>query len=218
MLVRHHIAITRQAIGADVSPRALEVIVRANLRQDGLRCQFGHARFHFDNNQFDQSYAYIEEQRALVRASLQRGDAQSAWRAFGRMIHTAQDFYAHSDYIPRWLSRFNYSPRSEAERDGGTPPPPPEVDPVSPDIFHDPGLRSGKLYYPLEALAFIPFLKKLILPLLPSDSHAHMNFDDRDDKGLFDHVFHASVKRTRLEFEKTAALLSPNVLAQFIDR
>jgi hypothetical protein len=208
MLVRHHIAITRQALGADVGLRALEVIVRANLRQDGLRCQFGHDHFHFDNNQFDQSYAYIEEQRALVRAGLQRGDAQSAWQAFGRMIHTVQDFYAHSDYIPRWLSRFN----------GRTPPPPPEVDPVSPDIFHDPNLRSGKLYYPLEALAFIPFLKKLILPLLPSDSHAHMNFDDRDDKGLFDYVFHASVKRTRLEFEKTAALLSPNVLAQFVDR
>ena len=208
MLVRHHIAITRQALGADASPRALEVIVRANLRQDGLRYQFGHARFHFDNNQFNQSYAYIEEQRALVRASLQRGDAQSAWRAFGRMIHTAQDFYAHSDYIPRWLSRFN----------GGTPPPPPEVDPVSPDIFHDPGLRSGKLYYPLEALAFIPFLKKLILPLLPSDSHAHMNFDDRDEKGLFDYVFHASVKRTRLEFEKTRLNLLPKFIPLFTDR
>ena len=107
MLVPHHIEITRQAIGADVSPRALEVILRANLRQDGLRYQLGHDHFHFDNNQFEKSYAYIEEQRALVRASLERGDAQSAWQAFGRMIHTVQDFYAHSDYIPRWLSRFD---------------------------------------------------------------------------------------------------------------
>lgn len=208
MLIRHHIAITRQALGAEVGPRALEVILRANAAQDGLRYQLGHDHFHFDNNQFDPSYAYIEEQRALVRTNLQRGDAQSAWRAFGRMIHTAQDFYAHSDYIPRWLSRF----------DGRTPPPPPEVDPVSPDIFHDPSLRSGKLYYPLEALAFIPFLKKSILPLLPPDSHAHMNFDDRDDKGLFDYVFHASVKRTRLEYEKTIALLKPNLLSLFLGR
>ncbi len=207
MLVRHHIAITRQALGADVGLRALEVIVRANAAQDGLRYQLGHDRFHFDSNQFDQSYAYIEEQRALVRASLQRGDAQSAWQAFGRMIHTAQDFYAHSDYIPRWLSRFN----------GGTPPPSEEVDPVSSDIFHDPGLRSGKLYYPLEALAFVPFLKKSILPLLPSDSHAHMNFDDRDDKGLFDYVFHASVKRTRLEYEKTIAQLPSDHISLFTD-
>ena len=208
MLVRHHIDITRQAIGADVSPRALNSILRANGIQDGLRYQLGHDHFHFDNNQFKESYAYIEEQRALVRTSLERGDAESAWQAFGRMIHTAQDFYAHSNYIPRWLSRFN----------GGTPPAPEEVDPVSSDILQHPDLHSGKLYYPFEALAFIPFLKQSILPLLPADSHAHMNLDDFDDKGFFDYVFHASVKRTKIEFEKTAALLSLNVLAQFVDR
>jgi hypothetical protein len=207
MLVRHHIDITRQAIGADVSPRALEFILRANLRQDGLRYQLGHNHFHFDNNQFKESYAYIEEQRALVRASLERGDAESAWQVFGRMIHTAQDFYSHSDYIPRWLSRFN----------GGTPPSPLEVDPVSSDILQHPGLRSGKLYYPFEALAFIPFLKKSILPLLPADSHAHMNLDDFDDKGFFDYVFHASVKRTRLEFEKTVAPLSSDLYLLFVE-
>jgi hypothetical protein len=207
MLVRHHIEITRQAIGADISPRALDIIVRANTRQDGLRYQLGHDHFHFDSNQFEKSYAYIEAQRALVRTSLERGDASSAWQAFGRMIHTGQDFYAHSDYIPRWLSRFN----------GGTPTAPEEVDPVSSDILQHPDLRSGKLYYPFEALAFIPFLKKSILPLLPADSHAHMNFDDRDDKGIFDYVFHASVKRTWLEFEQTTAQLSANHLSIFTD-
>lgn len=207
MLVRHHIAITRQALGTEVGLRALEVILRANAAQDGLRYQLGHDRFHFDNNQFDQSYAYIEEQRALVRASLQRGDMQSAWQAFGRMIHTAQDFYAHSDYIPRWLSRFN----------GGTPPPPPEVDPVSSEILQHPGLRSGKLYYPFEILAFIPPLRKFVLPHLPADSHAHMNFDDRDKHGLFDYVFHASVKRTQLEFKQTISQLPSTLLPLFTD-
>ena len=208
MLVPHHIEITRQAIGADVSPRAFESIARANGAQDNLRYQFGHDHFHFDNNQLEKSYAYIETQRALVLSSLERGDAESAWRAFGRMIHAAQDFYAHSDYIPRWLSRF----------DGQTPPAPGEVDPVSPDILQHPNLHSGKLYYPFEILAFIPPLRKFVLPHLPSDSHAHMNFDDRDDKGIFEYVLQASVKRTRLEFEKTTALLSPELLTQFLDR
>ena len=207
MLVRHHIEITRQAIGADVSPRALEFILRANCAQDGLRYQLGHNHFHFDNNQFKESYAYIEEQRALVRASLERGDAESAWQAFGRMIHTVQDFYAHSDYIPRWLSRFN----------GGTPPAPEEVDPVSSDILQHPDLRSGKLYYPFEALAFIPFLKKSILPLLPADSHTHMNHDDFDDTGIFEYVLQASIKRTKIEFEQTTAQLPSNILPLFAD-
>jgi hypothetical protein len=208
MLVPHHIEITRQAIRADVSPRALEAILRANAGQDNLRYQLGHDHFHFDNNQLEKSYAYIEAQRALVNTSLARGDAESAWQAFGRMIHTAQDFYAHSDYIPRWLARF----------DNATPPPPSEVDPVLPEILRDPGLRSGKLYYPLEVLAFIPPLRKFILPLLPPDSHAHMNLDDFDDKGLFDYVLQASIKRTRLEFEQTIAQLSLTHLSLFTDR
>lgn len=207
MLVPHHIEITRQAIGADVSPRALEVILRANLRQDGLRYQLGHDHFHFDNNRFKESYAYIEEQRALVRTSLERGDAQSAWQAFGRMIHTVQDFYAHSDYIPRWLSRF----------EGQTPPSPLEVDPVSSDILQHPDLRSGKLYYPFEILAFIPPLRKFILPHLPSDSHAHMNHDDFNDKGLFEYVLQASIKRTKIEFDNTIAKLSSTLQLLFTD-
>jgi len=208
MLIPHHVEITRQALAADVSPRALEAIVRANIAQDGLRYQLGHDHFHFDNNQFEKSYAYIEEQRALVRECLTRGDAPSAWQAFGRMIHPAQDFYAHTDYIPRWLSRF----------DGQTPPAPEEVDPVSSDILLHPDLHSGKLYYPLEVLSFIPPLRKFILPLLPKDSHAHMNHDGHENSPHFDHVFHAAVKRTRLEFEKTMTLLSSELWKQFVDK
>ena len=207
MLARYHIEITRQAIGAQVSPRALDAILRANLRQDSLHYQFGHNHFHFDSNCFEESYAYMEEQRALVRTDLERGDTESAWSAFGRMIHAAQDFYAHSDYIPRWLARF----------DDGMPPPPLEVDPVLPEIIGHPGLRSGKLYYPLEVIAFIPLLRKLVLPFLPRDSHAHMNFDGPNGTPLFDYVFHASVKRTRLEFEQTTAQLSPTHLSLFTD-
>ena len=195
MLVRHHIAITRQAIGADVSPRALEVIVRANLRQDGLRCQFGHARFHFDNNQFDQSYAYIEEQRALVRASLQRGDAQSAWRAFGRMIHTVQDFYAHSDYVARWREQ--------------TPGGEPAQIPAYPASGFEGNLRSGRLYYPLEILSFLPPLRPLILPLLPRNSHAWMNLDDPGQPN-FDFAFAAAVKHTALEYHQIESYNQPH--------
>lgn len=208
MLIPHHMEITRQALATDMSPRALERIIRANIAQDGLRYQLFHDHFHFDNNQFEKSYAYIEEQRARVHAHLTRGEAESAWQAFGRMIHPVQDFYAHTDYIPRWFSRF----------DGTTPPAPEEVDPVSSEILNHPELRSGKLYYPLEALSFIPPLRKYILPLLPKDSHAHMNHDSHAHSERFDYVFHAAVKRTRLEFEKTIALLSSELLAQFVDR
>ena len=208
MKVRYHIEITRQALAESVSPRALDVIVRANIEQDGLRYQLGHDHFHFDSNRFDDAYTYIEDQRAHLADSLTRGDAPSAWQAFGKLTHTTQDFYAHSNYIPLWLDSFN----------GSTPPPPPEVDPVSPEILRHPDLRSGKLYYPLEALTFLPGLGKLFVPLLPRDSHAHMNHDGPDDSPLWEYIFHASVKRTRAEFKKTVSQFSPELLAQFIDR
>jgi hypothetical protein len=208
MLVRHHIEITRQAIGAEVGPRALAAINRANIAQDGLRYQLGHDHFHFDNDQFERAYAYIEEQRALIGPALERGDAPSAWQAFGRMIHPVQDFYAHTDYIPRWLSLF----------DGSTIPAPELVDPVSSEILSHPGLHSGKLYYPLEVLTFVPFLRKFILPHLPADSHAHMNHDGHETSAHFDYVFHAAVKRTRIEFEKTVASVSTKSVLLFVDR
>ena len=208
MLARYHTEITHQAIGADFSPRAMQVILRANLGQDSLQFQVGHDHFHFDNNKFAESYAYIEAQRAAALASLGRGDAQSAWQAFGRMTHTAQDFYSHSDYIPRWLSRF----------DGGTPPAPEEVDPVFSEILEHPGLHTGRIYQPLDALAFLPFLRKFALSRLPADSHGHMNHDSPENSAQFDYVFHASVKRTRIEFKKMVDHLSDDLLNLFVDR
>jgi len=206
MLSRHHGDITRQAIGAQVSPRALRVILFANLWQDGPQHQFGRDHFHFDNNSIAASNAYIEQQRAVVSDSLSRGEVCSAWRAFGRMIHTAQDFYAHSDYVPRWLSRFN-----------GGKPSPEEIDPVSTDILKHPDLHTGMIYHPLEALAFLPFLRKFVLPHLPPDAHAHMNHDGPHVSSQWDYVFHASVKRTRLEFEKTLSGLAPVQRLSFTD-
>lgn len=197
MKAQYHRSITTQALQTHVSPRALQAITRANLAQDGLLYQFGHDHFHFDSDRFDESNAYIEEQRHIVRDSLEHSDSASARRAFGKLTHSVQDFYAHSNYIPLWLDRFA----------GATPPPPPEVDPVLPEILQGPNLCSGKLYYPLEALTFLPLVGRLFVPLMPDDSHAKMNHDAPDNSPHWDYIFHASVKRTRHEFDKTIAIL-----------
>jgi hypothetical protein len=208
MKLAYHRSITTQALQARVSPRALESMIRANLAQDGLHYQLGHDHFHFDSDRFDEGYAYMEEQRALVRDSLQQNNIPSAWQTFGRLTHSAQDFYAHSNYIRLWLDRFG----------GSAPPPPPEVDPVFTEILQHPHLSSGKLYYPFEALTFLPFVGRLFVPFMPPDSHAHMNHDGPDNSALWDYVFHAAVNRTAYEFEKTAALLPPAALRLFTDQ
>jgi hypothetical protein len=207
MLPKIHAEITRQALRERFSAAALEKIIEANVYQDRIAGQVGHDEYHFDNNAFEKSYAYIEEQRALVISSLQANEAPSAWSAFGRLTHTAQDFYAHSNYIDLWIS---------CQPDGALPTTS-EVDPVDEDLIHSRALRSGKVYLPLEIFSFIKFLKPVVMPLLPCDSHAWMNLDGPGQGPNFTFAFHAAVKRTRIEFEKTTTELSEDLLAAFVD-
>lgn len=193
MHTKYHRLITTEALQSRFSPAALEIIIAANLGQDALRGQIGHDEFHFDSNAFTASQEYIEQNRALARLELERGKAASAQKAFGRLTHTAQDFYAHSNYIPRWLARF-------PDNDW---PPPEEIDPFDGSLLDGPGLRSGKLYYPLEALSFVPLLKKIVLPLLPRDSYAWMNLDTPEQGPKFPYAIAAAIKRTRYEYEET---------------
>ena len=207
MLTQYHFEIMLASLGDRFSARAMSVITYANVNQDRLSGQFGHDEFHFDNNAFEKTYTYIEEQRALVVSSLKLGDANLAWQAFGRMTHTQQDFYAHSNYITLWVNRF----------DGKTPPPPPEVDPVDLTLLNSPDLRSGKVYYPFELLYFIRKTRAFSLRYLPRDSHAWMNLDTPEQGFKFDYAMHAAIKRTVIEFEKTTDGLSEEICQLFLE-
>jgi hypothetical protein len=207
MLKTYHIEMIHLALSDLFSSRARESIIHANVRQDRLRGQIGHHEYHFDHNAFDKSYGYIEEQRALTVSSLQARDVSSAWSAFGRLTHTAQDFYAHSNYIALWLAR----------QVKGTLPGPTDVHPVDPDVIHSNALRSGKVYV-LELLTLIPPLKPLVMPILPRDSHGWMNLDSPERGPNFPYAFHAAVKRTKIEFEKTTKDLPEKILELFVDK
>jgi hypothetical protein len=196
MLTQYHLQITREALETHFSPRALDVILKANIGQDDVRGQIGHDEFHFDNNAFDRASAYLEAQRVLVADHLARGEVLPAWQAFGRLTHVAQDFYAHSNYLRLWLDRFA----------GGPVPTPDRVDPVDSALLASPELRSGRIYFPWEFLSFVPGLKWLVIPLLPRDAHAHMNID-HPGRPLFDYAYAAAVMRTRLESDRTLAAL-----------
>jgi hypothetical protein len=132
----------------------------------------------------------------------------AARSAFGRLTHTVQDFYAHSNYIDLWLSLHT----------NGSRPAPSTVDPIDSAIIDSPGLRSGKIYYPLEIFSFIKIFKPLVLPMLPRDSHAWMNIDSPDQGFKFDYVMQASIQRTTIEYHKTTKNLPRDLLDLFVDR
>ncbi len=206
MLIPIHEEMTREALGEHFSPRALEIIIAANRKQDAIRGQIGHDEFHFDNNAIEKGLRYINEQRGFVLASLLSPGVLSAWIAFGRLTHTAQDFYSHTNYISLWLDQYP-----------GTPPTPPEIDPVQKSLIRSPSLHSGKIYLPMDALYFVPFLRKFALKLLPEDSHGKMNLDSPAQGPRFEYARAAAVKRTQHEFDLLKKILPPDLFAKFTD-
>jgi hypothetical protein len=208
MLKPFHIEMTRLALGEEFSSNALEKIIAANLYQDRLLGQIGHDEYHFDGNAFERSYAYVEEQRALTVSSLIANDALSAWSAFGRLTHAVQDFYAHSNYVDLWLS---CQPEASV-------PMPSEIDPFDPDLINTSALRSGVVYFPLEAFYHFHVLRPLLMRILPRDSHAWMNLDSPKQGPNFAYAFQAGVKRTKIEFEKTMKDLPKDLLRLFVDK
>jgi hypothetical protein len=207
MLRAYHIEMMHLALDGTFSPRALGRIIAANVYQDRLLGQIGHDEYHFDNNAFEESHTYIEEQRALTVSSLMANHAPAAWAAFGRLTHTAHDFYAHSNYIDLWL----------ASRQNGGLTPPSEVNPIDPDLIKSRALRSGKVYW-LEILTIIAPLRPFVMPLLPRDSHGWMNLDAPDRGPNFKYAFQAAVKRTTIEFEKTTKSLPDDLFRLFVNQ
>ena len=206
MLIPIHEEMTREALGEHFSPRALEIIIAANRKQDAIRGQIGHDEFHFDNNAIEKGLRYINEQRGFVLASLLSPGVLSAWIAFGRLTHTAQDFYSHTNYISLWL-----------DQHPGTPPTPSEIDPVQKSLLRSPSLHSGKIYLPMDALYFVPFLRKFALKLLPEDSHGKMNLDSPAQGPRFEYARAAAVKRTQHEFDILKKILPSDLFAKFTD-
>ena len=206
MIPKYHIEMTREALAAHFSERALKMIVSANIKQDDIQYQFGHDEIHYDNNAIEAADRYINEQRGYILAALLTPGNLGAWVAFGRLLHTAQDFYAHTNYVTLWLDKHK-----------DPPPTPAEIDPLKKELIRSPSLHSGKIYLPMDILAVIPFLRPLALKLLPKDSHGWMNLD-APERGLkFDYARAAAVKRTVHEFELLQKILTPEMLARFTD-
>ena len=143
----------------------------------------------------------------MIVSALKANQATSAWAAFGRLTHTAHDFYAHSNYITLWLSHL----------DAETPLAPSEVDAADSTLLNSPDLRSGKVYYPFEILYYIRPLRQFALSHIPRDSHAWMNLDSPEQGFKFDYAMQAAIKRTKIEFDKTTLGFSEEMCRLFLD-
>jgi hypothetical protein len=184
-----HTMITIDALAENFSENAIKEIIRANVKQDSIIGQVFHNEYHYDNNKLSHSYQYIQDQKRICMQAISKSDVKSARRAFGRLIHTAQDFYAHSNYA-MLLSMTTPSLGSHV----------PGLDCVNPEIMNNKDLRSHKVYFPLDHLSIIPFFAKHLKKYAPDDSHLRMNLDTPLSGQLFVMVYRMAVKRSFEEF------------------
>ena len=189
----YHRQVLQRAFGRRVSPRALAAITAANLNQDSLRGLL-RPELHFDNSLISESLGYIEAMRSAAAAA---GRPEAAWDAFGRLCHTAQDFYSHSNYVALWLEPFSRTAW----------PAPDQIDGLDAAILRHPRLFTGRIYLPLEALCLFPVLRPMVRQLLPRDSHAWVNLDSPETGPLFPYSLEAAVQRTQAEFDRTLAAI-----------
>jgi len=204
MKIIYHRQITQQAVGNQVSQRALDTFIAANIGQDRLCYQIGHDHFHYDSNAFSSGDAYVESQHSFIQPALAQGDPQAAWQAFGRLSHAVQDLYAHSNYVALWLAKNNCTDIT-----------PEQIDPLDVEVLSSPDLHSGKPDI-FDLLQYLNVLPVSWLKLAPKDSHILLNIDG-PDRVNFDFVFSAAVKRTRFEFSRAVNSLPVGFVKAFTD-
>jgi hypothetical protein len=175
----------------------LRQITAANLGQDRLLGQL-HPVYHFDNSLFAAAEQYIAGQRHLaVRALLSEKDRAAALAAFGRLLHARQDFYAHANWVARWV-----------EEQGGPALCQPEQTPICADTTAVPGLISGTASIPLYILYRLPLLGRLARQLyFPPHTHEAMNLDHPGRGPLFAYALAAAAKHTQVELDLLLANL-----------
>lgn len=70
---------------------------------------------HFDGEQFEEGQQRLLTLRANVVDSLKKGQGSVARTNLGRLLHTLQDFYSHSN----WIELGNLAPNNQLGRKGG---------------------------------------------------------------------------------------------------
>lgn len=183
MKTQYHIKITKEAVCKYFSNKALREIIIANICQDRIQYQLNHDHIHFDGNAFDTGFEYIAQQEALLQDFIQLNNYSKARKAFGRMTHSWQDFYSHSNYVRLWLEMFGPVTANEIEHNNS-------------EILNHPDLSSGKNYGLIEIAAMIPGISKYIKPFFPPDSHAQINLDSPESGPEFVFAYWAAKKCT----------------------
>lgn len=206
MLSRYHIEITKRSLGAFFTFSSLRDITHANVAQDSIASLFGvEARRHVCDCTVGESLAYIAEEHALiVELSQQPGTESKQRAALGRLLHTAQDFYAHTNYVAIWAATQGQDVLQKGLDalgvDGlGT-------NAIDPTLFSHPALQIAEWVSWREPLYYIPGLGALLRRFwLPTSSHEAINLDSPKQGVYFYLAMAIARQRTLKEYSFAVA-------------
>jgi hypothetical protein len=201
----YHIQLCRDALGEHFSTEALTIIGKSNTGQDSLSGLFLHPEYHYEH--LEASKRYIQEERGLaIDAVKHGGKLEDAWRAFGRLLHATQDFYAHTNYVRLWAERFGDEDLPPIENFDG----------LNNELHTDQRLYPCKTYLVRDYLYFVPFLKHWIVANIPADSHARMNLDNPEQGPLFNYAMEGARQASRRELQTILDALTEAEQARFL--
>jgi len=196
---KYHRQMLNETLSTYFSQTDLNLIVRANLRQDWPRGQL-HPEYHFDDSAFAESVTYINQQHNIIITSLREENREAALAALGRLTHTRQDFYAHSNWISLQISHQGALNTCKLENISLC------LEPLTED-----NLISGTASIPRYLLYRIPLLGSFVKRFyFPPDSHEAMNLDNPAQGPLFAYAMSAATRHTQLEFDSLLVDIEAN--------
>ncbi|MBI1293495.1 hypothetical protein GC175_00880 [bacterium] len=202
MKEEYHRQVTAEALGDQLSHEELEIVIQANVGQDGVWNWLTTPERHYDGRFFAKAEAYIDEERARAVDAFHRGDRVAALQAMGRLLHTRQDFYSHSNWMQHCAAKgAAKGAANTAHWDAADPA-------ICLDTQADPQIFGVRAPFLIHALYVIPILGPLIKRIyLPADYHEAMHLDDPSRGPLFAPSLVAARKHTRLEWERVMSTL-----------
>jgi len=203
MTPHYHAVITAEAVGKYFDKPALRQIVVANIAQDSISSLFGaRPEVHFDDDLVAAGLGYVEtEHRRIAALAAQTGTAAAQRAAFGRLCHTAQDLYAHSNYVRLWLDAHGGLQATRPE----------DMDALDAGILGSSKLKTGHYAF-WHFLAYsIPGVSWVMRRIgVPPGSHEAMNLDKPSRGPEFPYAFAAARARTEHEYRRAAAAVLAN--------
>lgn len=203
---QYHRQVTAEALGDLLSHEELEIVIKANVGQDNVWNWLTTPERHYDGRFFAQAEAYIDKERARAVDAFRGGDRVAALQTMGRLLHTRQDFYSHSNWMQLCAAQGSTkdTARNTVNTAGWN-----AADPaICLDTQADRQIYAARAPFLIHALYLIPILGPLIKRIyLPADFHEAMHLDDPSRGPLFAPSLVAARKHTRVEWEGVMSTL-----------